>query len=204
MENQSQRLRRPARPAVVFAALLASAVMAALGARTLAQEHHAGERFTATAINMGTPGPATVDRVDIVVTQWSPMAQRDRLIGILFEKGPDTLLDVLKDLPKVGYFKTPESLSYDLHYAQRTPLPDRGERIVLATDRFVRFWEVARGARTTDYPFTIIELRLNGDGRGEGKMSIATKVIADKKKNEVVLENWGTQPVLLKDVRREH
>ena len=31
----------------------------------------------------------------------------------------------------------------------------------------------------------------------------ATKVIADKKNNEVVLENWGTQPVLLKDVRRE-
>jgi len=32
---------------------------------------------------MGTRGPATVDRVDIVVTQWSPMAQRDRLIGMM-------------------------------------------------------------------------------------------------------------------------
>jgi hypothetical protein len=204
MRHQPQRFGRPARPALVFAALLAPILMAALGARPLAQEDHVGERFTATAINMGTRGPATVDRVDIVVTQWSPMAQRDRLIGILFDKGPDKLLDVLQDLPKVGYFKTPESLAYDLHYAQRTPLPDRGERIVLATDRFVRFWEVAGGSRTTDYPFTIIELRLNGDGRGEGKMSLATKVIADKKKNEVVLENWGTQPVLLKDVRREH
>ena len=129
--------------------------------------------------------------------------QRDRLIGVLFEKGPEKLLDVLQDLPQVGYFKTPESLAYDLHYAQRTPLPDRGERVVLATDRYIRFWEVARGSRTTDNPFTIIELRLNGDCRGEGKMSVATKVIADKKNNEVVLENWGTQPVLLKDVRRE-
>jgi len=203
MHLQTQRFRRP-RPAVVLAALLAPILVAALGARPLAQEDQVGERFTATAINMGTRGPATVDRVDIVVAQWSPMAQRDRLIGILFEKGPEKLLDVLQDLPKVGYFKTPESLAYDLHYAQRTPLPDRGERIVLATDRFVRFWEVTGGSRTTDYPFTIIELRLNGDGRGEGKMSLATKVIADKKKNEVVLENWGTQPVLLKDVRREH
>ena len=74
---------------------------------------------------------------------------------------------------------------------------------MLATDRYIRFWEVARGSRTTDYPFTIIELRLNGDGRGEGKMSVATKIIADKKNNEVVLENWGTQPVLLEDARRE-
>jgi hypothetical protein len=188
----------------VFAVFLVMGLMVALGADPRAQESRDGEeRFTATAINMGSPGPTRVDRVDIVVTQWSPMAQRDRLIGVLFEKGADKHLDVLQDLPKVGYFKTPESRSYDLHYAQRTPLPDRGERIVLATDRYVRFWEVARGSRTTDYPFTIIELRVNGDGRGEGKMSIATKVTADKKNHAVVLENWGTQPVMLKDVRRE-
>jgi hypothetical protein len=202
MQNMSPRLRRPRRLAVL-AIILAVAAMAALAAHPFAQEERGGgERFTATAINMGTRGPATVDRVEIVVTQWSPQAQRDRLIGVLFEKGPGKLLDVLQDLPKVGYFKTPESLAYDIHYAQRTSLPEGGERVVLATDRYIRFWEVARGSRTTDYPFTIIELRLNGDGRGEGKMSIATKIIADKKKNEVVLENWGTQPVMLKDVRR--
>ena len=204
MQNQLHSPKRPGRLAAVFAALLAIGLMAALGAQPRAQDNRGGEeKFTATAINMGSPGPTRVDRVDIVVTQWSPMAQRDRLIGVLFDKGPDKLLDVLQDLPKVGYFKTPETLAYDLHYAQRTPLPDRGERIVLATDRYVRFWEVARGARTTYYPFTIIELRMNGDGRGEGKMSIATRVMADKKTNSVVLENWGTQPVLLKDVRRE-
>ena len=178
--------------------------MAAVTIPTLAQEDRggAGERFTATAINMGTRR-TTVDRVEIVVTQWSPSAQRDRLIGVLFEKGPDTLLDVLKDLPKVGYFRTPESLAYDLRYAQRTPLPDRGERVVLATDRYVQFWEVAGGSRTTDYPFTLIELRLGGDGRGEGKMSIATKISVDKKNNTIELENWGLQPVQLEDVRRE-
>lgn len=178
--------------------------MAVLGAQAFAQEDRdgAGERFSATAINMGGRR-TTVDRVEIVVNQWSPRVQRDRLLGVLFEKGPDTLLDVLKDLPKVGYFKTPESLAYDLRYAQRTPLPDRGERVVLATDRYVQFWEVAGSSRTTDYPFTLIELHIDGDGRGEGKMSIATKITADKKNNAVVLENWGLQPVQLKDVRRE-
>ena len=72
--------------------------MAALGTPTLAQEDRGvGERFTATAINMGARR-TTVDRVEIVVNQWSPRVQRDRLMGVLFEKGPDTLLDVLKDL----------------------------------------------------------------------------------------------------------
>ena len=182
---------------------LACAVMAALGSHTFAQEGRGvGERFSATAINTGGRR-AAVDRVEIVVNQWSPRAQRDRLIGVLFEKGPEKLLDVLQDLPKVGYFRTPESLAYDLRYAERTPLPDRGERVILATDRYVQFWEVARSSRTTDYPFTLIELRLDGDGRGEGKMSIATKITADKKNNTVELENWGLQPVQLKDVRRE-
>ena len=177
--------------------------MAALATHLFAQEDRGHEeRFTATAINTGTRR-ATVDRIDIVVTQWSPRVQRDRLLAVLFEKGADKLLDVLQDLPKVGYFKTPETLAYDLRYAQRTPLPEGGERIVLATDRYIRFWEVAGSSRTTDYPFTIIELRLDRDGRGEGKMSIATKVIADKSNNTVVLENWGIQPVMLKDVRRD-
>jgi hypothetical protein len=187
----------------VYSAILAAACAVVLGNRLAAQEDgRAEDRFSATAINMGSRR-ATIDRVEIVVRQWSPPATRDRLLGVLFEQGPDKLLDALQDLPRVGYFRTPESLAYDLRYAQRTPLPDGGERIVLATDRYVRFWEAARQARTLDYPFTIIELRLDGDGRGEGKMSIATRVTADKDDKQIVLENWGTQPVMLKDVRRE-
>jgi hypothetical protein len=202
MTPTSYRPRRPGWPAVCTV-VLACAFTAALGTHPLAQEDRDhGERFVATAINMGTPRTA-VDRIEIVVTQWSPRAQRDRLIGVLFDKGPDKLLDVLQDLPKVGYFRTPDTLAYDLRYSQRTVLPDRGERIVLATDRYVRFWEAARSSRTLDYPFTIIELRLGADGRGEGKMSIATRVTADKKNNTIELEHWGTQPVMLKDVRRE-
>lgn len=93
--------------------------------------------------------------------------------------------------------------AYDLRYAQRTPQPEGGEQIVLATDRYIRFWEAAGSSRTTDYPFTIIEMRLDRDGRGKGKMFIATRVIGDKRNHTIVLENWGTQPVMLKDVRRE-
>jgi hypothetical protein len=184
-------------------AALACVALAPLSVRPAAQENGGGARYTATAINMGTRGPATIDRVEIVVTQWSPAAQRDRLLRVLFDQGAEKLLDTLQDLPRVGYFKTPETLAYDLRYAQRTPLEDGGERVVLATDRYVRFWEAARSSRTLDYPFTVIEMRLDGSGRGEGKMSIAAKVIGDKQSNTVVLENWGTQPVMLTDVRRQ-
>lgn len=44
---------------------------------------------------------------------------------------------------------------------------------------------------------------MKGDATGEGKMSIATKVTIDKKRGTMVLENYGTQPVRLNEVRRE-
>jgi hypothetical protein len=34
-------------------------------------------------------------------------------------------------------------------------------------------------------------------------MSLATQITADKENKLIVLENYGTQPVLLNDVRRE-
>jgi hypothetical protein len=74
---------------------------------------------------------------------------------------------------------------------------------VIATDRYISFWEAMNRPRSIDYPFTVIEMRINKEGVGEGKMSIATKVTADKDKNLIVLEDYGIQPVLLKEVRAE-
>ena len=71
------------------------------------------------------------------------------------------------------------------------------------TDRRIGFWEASNQPRSIDYPFTVIELRLNRDGEGEGKMSLATKIIADKENNIVTLENYDIQPVMLNNVRRE-
>ena len=74
---------------------------------------------------------------------------------------------------------------------------------MLVTDRRIGFWEAANQPRSIDYPFTVIELRLNRDGDGEGKMSIATKVIYDKEQNMITLENFQNQPVRLTNVKRE-
>ena len=158
------------------------------------------ERFTALAVNMerGGSGP-----VEIVVNRSSTEGERDRLLQTLLDNGPDKLLDVLRDMPRVGYIRTPESIGYDIHYARRAPLPDGGERVVLVTDRRIGFWEASNRPRSIDYPFTVIELHLNPDGEGEGKISVATKITADKENKIVTLENYATQPILLQSVKRE-
>jgi hypothetical protein len=185
-------------PRLVRVALPILLLAVALGfSRASAQT---AERFTAAAINMNNGAAGTIE---IVVNRWSTDAERDRLMSVMLERGPDKLLDALQDLPRVGYFRTPDSIGWDVHFARRTPGADGGERVTLVTDRRIGFWEASRQPRSVDYPFTVIELRLNRDGEGQGKMSVATKIIADKDNNIITLENYDLQPVQLTNVKRE-
>lgn len=149
------------------------------------------------------PRPDRCQTVEIVLNRWSTDGERDRLLIVLQDQGPAKLLDALHAVPRIGYIRTPDSLGYELHFARKTPGEDGGEDIVIATDRYIGFWEAANRPRTIDYPFTVIQMHMNPDGQGEGRLSLATKIIADKKRQTIILENFGIQPVLLTNVRRQ-
>jgi len=188
-----RRISNPRPLAIVGLVVLVSAA-AALPAR---------ERFVANAVSIATPGPVGASVVEIVVERWSTDAERDQLVKALLDKGPEKLLETLRKMPRAGYIRTPNSTGYDLRYAGKIPLDEGGEQIVIMTDRYIGFWEAANKPRTIDYPFTLVEMRLGPDGIGEGKMSLMTKIVYEKKHNQIVLENYASQPVLLTKVRRE-
>ncbi len=166
-----------------------------------AQTSGTPERFTALAANTTNGGTA---QIEIAVDRWSTPAERARLVETLRDKGPDKLLSVLQSMPKVGFLRQTSSIGWDLRYAHKEAIPDGGgERVVVATDRPIGNWEAFNQPRTIDYPFTVIELHIKANGEGEGKMTYATKITEDKKTGSVVLENWGTSPVLLQGVHRE-
>ena len=71
----------------------------------------------------------------------------------------------------------------------------------MALDRYLTFWEARERPRTIDYPFTLIEMRVDKDGDGEGKLSIATKINFDKKENVIELETYASEPVRLQNVK---
>lgn len=187
--------------------LLATAVLllAALVPFTPAastQSNQPAERFTAFAVSLGGMRQASgASAVDITVDRWSTDAERQRLIDVLQKKGPDALLETLRDMREVGHIRTPDSIGYRLRYAHQTATEEGGRRIVIATDRPIGFWEAANRPRTFDYPFTVIQMQLGSDGTGEGRMSIATRIIAHD--NVIELENYASQPVMLKQVRAE-
>jgi hypothetical protein len=178
--------------------LVSSASLLTLAAS--AQTMGSPERYTGSAININN---GRADSIDITVNRWSTDKQRDALMAVVQQKGVDKLLDALQDTPAIGHFGAPGHLSWDIHFARKVPLPDGGDRVILVTDRRIGFWEAANQPRSIDYPFTVIELRLNREGQGEGTMSIATRVIYDKDQNMITLENLQNQPVRLTNLRRE-
>jgi hypothetical protein len=91
--------------------------------------------------------------------------------------------------------RTPDSVGYELRFATQDPGPDGGRRILIATDRPIGFSEATYRPPSFDYPFTIIEMNLDKEGKGEGSMSVAAKLIPAGK--NFVIENFDTQPVRL-------
>jgi hypothetical protein len=180
------------------AAALAAIALAPAAAQSGLQ---APAKFTAFAINSSNmTARAQTSQVDIRVNRWSSDADRERLIGVLRDKGQQALLHELQKLPVIGYINTPGSLRYDLRFARQIPGDEGGERVVLATDRYMTTWEAMNQPRTVDYPFTVIELQLDRNGQGKGWASLFTKITATPDGN-IELENFATAPVLLNDVK---
>jgi len=106
----------------------------------------------------------------------------------------------------VGYLWSSESAGYSLRYAYRLPQPDGSERIIFVTDRRLGawndLWKPTGGATATPYEFTVIELRLNAKGMGEGKTSLTGKVTMDATAKTIGLDGYSTLPIVFKDVKR--
>ena len=162
------------------------------------------ERFTGFAINMDS-GPKT-GTIDFMVERWSTDEERNALLAILQEEKDPTrantqLLKALQRMPKAGNIRTPQTLAWDLRYAHQSPLENGGRRIVVATDRPIGFREARNQSRSMDYPFTLVEIRLDKDDRGEGKILAGTRLLVDKN-NHLVLENYGQQPIRFNEIRK--
>jgi hypothetical protein len=158
-------------------------------------------RMRAFAVNMGGGGRAGT--LDIVVERWSAPEEIANLKAILIEKGDDKLLSALEKIkPRCGYIRTSTSLGWDLYAAVERPLPDGGRKIVLASNRPMSFWELRANNRSTDYQFTLAEIRLDKDGglKGQGKLAEAVKVTYNEDTRTVELENYGIEPVRLTQV----
>lgn len=159
-------------------------------------------RATAFAVDIGNSGPAAAERIELNVDRWSTDAERSRLFAAFTTDGPRGMLTALQRTRRVGTMRVRSSLGYELHYARKTPAPDGGAEIVLATDRPIEYWETRQWRPIRDYPFTMIEMHVNARGEGDGRMSVAARVTYTEA-NGLAMENYANQPVLLQNLRVE-
>jgi len=116
-----------------------------------------------------------------------------------------SLLTALQNGPVNGYLWTSEVTGYAIRYAYKLPLPNGGQRIILATDRRLgasnATWKPAGTATPTDYEFTVMEFRLGPKGDGEGKASLTGKVTVEAASKSIALDGYDTLPVVFKAIK---
>jgi hypothetical protein len=139
--------------------------------------------------------------VDIVIERWSTPEEISNLKAVLLEGGDDKLLSALqKTKPRCGYAHTSTSLGWDIYFARETELPGGGRKVVVATDRPVSMWEARHRGRSMDYQFSLAEIRLAPDGRGEGKAIPRAQLTFNKDTNTLEIEDYRREPVRLNEV----
>jgi hypothetical protein len=124
------------------------------------------------------------------------------------ETNPEVLVKALAGLPTVGHIWAAGPVGYALKYAHRLTEADGSERIVVMTDRILGSlehpaWKITGQVVEPAKPFTVVELHLNRNGRGAGKMSLTTPVAVDEQTKTVSLANYDTASTLLTDVQRQ-
>ena len=165
------------------------------------------------ALNMSNIATGANQSIRINIDKWSSPSQRQHLIDTFLAKKQDGLLSALEKQPEMGRFNFPGymgpdpnnvmRLGTDIRYAMNFAGEDGGRRIVIITPRVIGFRESVNQPRTYDYPFTMFEMRFDKAGKGEGRMAYGTQINFDKKKNQIELENYSTEPVRLNNLELE-
>src|SRR5688500_14067156 len=187
-------LRRLAIGLVIMATALAAPAAGQEEPRKVA------EGFSAILSNISNVGAAGLAPVTIRITRWTPDDENERLLNMLRQDGQDAILRVLLDVKPVGSIATPTSLRYDFFYAREMPADGPGRRIMLISDRPMRIAERMGGSPGRDYPFTVIELRLDNQGNGEG--TLAQMVQLRLVGNFLGIENLANSPMKLNQVKK--
>jgi hypothetical protein len=157
------------------------------------------ETYTAVAIGTGGGLGGKTMNLTFTVDEYTTDDQVRQYLGILKEKGNDGLRKVLEKV-KAGRVAPTAATGTDLAVARK--LTAEGGQLIIrvVSARPMPFLELYRGGRSTDYPFTIIELRLNQEGKGDGAVIGAAQLDFDDK-GVLQIESYGNQYVKLTNVK---
>ena len=151
------------------------------------------ERFSGTIANTGGGiGPAGLTQFTIRIDQYTSDEETLRLLHVLAEEGVRKLEDELIKAQR-GRFQLQSELGHDIGVARSFQLDDGGRLVRIVAARALFLFETFEATRSRDYPFGVIELHLDKEGKGDGRV-IAAARISFNNDNQLEVESFGLEP----------
>jgi len=170
-------------------------------AQTNSQPLDTPEQFSATAFATSGAANGKSVGVNIFVNSYTTNDEVQQFLDTLKAQGQDGLEKAFDKAPERGRIAVTGSTGNTIAFI-RSRNAETKRILRMATNRIIGFNELVQSPRSRDYKFTIIELRLDADGTGDGTLMYATKLKFNKK-GELELEHFGQSPIRLANVRKQ-
>ena len=197
---------RVSRFAMVTAAVLLIAALLA-PAPSQAKKQKTIESFTANVMVMNTPGQQNSSILTMNIYGWTSDEDREKVLDAIKEASGDIrsqsvrqVSTTLRKLGKAGYLFLMGERGWPIRYA-RAFETSSGRQIILGLERPVTFSEVYAGSQARDFDVTVIVLKLDSSGNGEGIASVGTELVWNEAEDKIGITNFSSQPVKLTSVR---
>jgi hypothetical protein len=171
------------------------------------QEHEEGytkEVYTGTIVNMN--GRSVSTGFNLTLTGRTGDEEAQKYLSVLASEGQDGLVKAIRK-NDLGFIAATGQTRRDLLVVREAVIGGK-RRIIAAFERWQGFFEIRGGYRSTDYPFTIIEIFFDEKGKGTGTfIGLAQlKIERDKKTEQLRLEieNFGSFPAKIMGVMRRN
>jgi hypothetical protein len=140
--------------------------------------------------------------IDIRINKYNTDEEIKKFADILVEGGPDRLRSALEK-EDVGQLSPTGRIGVPIAIARKLTKGDK-TIIRVVTARNLSFVELRYSGRSVDYPFTLLQLEVDKDGKGTGTAIGAAKIRFNKKKNTYEIESYqhGTDYNKLLNVMR--
>lgn len=150
------------RSAPRIAGLAAVVLLLLAGAGAPAQEKAGRLTIQATARGTGTEFGRIVS-VNIIIESYSSPEEQQLLMEAFNKGGNEGLVSAVEKMPERGRIAITGTVGYNVNYVRVFQTPT-GRRIRMVTDRPMRFGELYRGDRSTEYSLSAVEIELNDTG----------------------------------------
>ncbi len=192
-------MKTPTRLQSILVLAMVSAMATAIVAGAAIQRDPAGQRpeqFTGSLVNIERGARSSRPFV-LSVDHYATDGEVQRMTGILAAKGPYSLRDELWK-EQVGYLSIGGGIGFPVGAVLSQDTPD-GRTIRVFLNRRLSNFEVQNYTRSSKYPFTVVELHLDRNGKGNGVLVGAAQMRLSG--DTLTVKSLGNLPVRLLAVR---